>query len=145
MKANHLFFYFLSVGMIFFVSSCQQTDKKTPAPSLRIKEKPSKNKEDIAIDKVMALPEIKQKSIEVEKDSKGKRHLSGYMVAIPTSNDLYYWVNVAEDNGDSYVTYYSFAVDNRDFHIEYYDSLQDSLISIEQWRKTLPINKDKTQ
>lgn len=145
MKANRLYFYFLSVGMIFFVSSCQPTDKKTPATLQKIKEKPSKNKEDIAIDQVMALPEIKQKNIEVEKDSRGKRHLSGYVVTLPTSKDPYYWVNVAEDNGDSNVTYYSFAVDNRDLHIEYYDPLQDSLISIEQWRKTLPINKDYTQ
>jgi hypothetical protein len=135
MKANRLYSYFLSVGMIFLISSCQPTDKKTSTPSQKIKEKPFKNKEDVVIDQVMALPEIKQKNIEVEKNSKGKRHLLGYVVTLSTSKDPYYWVNVAEDNGDSYVTYYTFTVDNRDLHIEYYDPVQDSLISIEQWRK----------
>lgn len=143
MKANRLYYYSLSVGMIFLVTSCQPTDKKTPAPSQKIKEKSTKNKDDIAIDQIMALPEIKQKNIEVETNSKGKRHLSGYVVNLPTSKDPYYWVDIAEDNGDSYVTYYTFAVDNRDLDIKYYDPLQDSLISIEQWRETL--NEDYTQ
>ncbi|UZT97971.1 hypothetical protein ODZ84_22875 [Chryseobacterium fluminis] len=134
MKTNRIYFYFLYVGMIFLVSSCQPTDKKTPAISQK-KEKSSKNNEDIAIDQVMSLPEIKQENAEVEKDSEDKRHLSGYVDTLPTPKDPYYRVNIVEDNGDSYVTYYTFAVDNRDLHIEYYDPLQDSLISVEQWRK----------
>lgn len=142
MKIHILPAYFLSAGIAFLVLSCQPADKKTVEPSQKITEHKSPNQEDIVVKQIMELPEIQKKNKEVEKYSKGKRHLSGYVNTWPTSEDPYYWVDVAEDNGDSYVTYYTFAVDNNDLKIKFYDPIQDSLISLEAWRKAVPAYKD---
>jgi hypothetical protein len=92
--------------------------------------------EDQVVSLIMNLDEVKRKSAMVLKQSKGKRHLATYVETPPTAADPYYWVKVAEDNGGSYVTYYSFEVQAKTHAIKYYDAMQDSLISLSQWRKT---------
>jgi hypothetical protein len=93
-------------------------------------------REDQIVNLIMNLEEVKQKAQEVEKLSHGKRHLSSYIETSPTTTDPYYWVKVAEDNGDNYVTYYTFAVDSKTQSIKYYDVINDSLVSLSQWRKS---------
>ncbi len=141
MKAKIVSPFFLCTAMAFFILSCRPADKKIPEPVQKRSENSSLNREDRVVKQVMALPEIEQKNTEVEQSSKGQRHLSGYINSLPTSKDPYYWVDIAEDNGDSYVTYYTFAVDRRDFKIRYYDPVQDSLISLEEWRKNALVNE----
>lgn len=134
--------------LCFGVSACQPSAQKEPLkqPKSAVKtpvvdkEKAPvvDNEEDRIVNLIMDLDEVKRKDSIVVKLSKGKRRLSTYVEAIPTATDPYYWVKVAEDNGGSYVTYYSFAVHPKTYQVSYYDVTQDSLITIDQWRKTTP-------
>lgn len=129
----YLFFLVISVMI-----SCQQSPKKEKSKTdIKPKtESAALNQEDQLIKLITDLDEVKRKSIQVKKESNGKRHLSTYMDDSPAADDTDYWMKVAEDNGDSYVTYYTFAVDKKTRQIRFYDVLQDSLISLNQWRKT---------
>jgi hypothetical protein len=87
------------------------------------------------------LNEVKRKNALIMKESNGKRRLSTYVETLPTVADPYYWVKVAEDNGGSFVTYYSFGVQAKTHAIVFYDVMQDSLFSLSQWRKTTPVGE----
>ncbi|QJD97212.1 hypothetical protein HH214_15715 [Mucilaginibacter robiniae] len=125
------------------IASCQPQKKKNAQQiSQAAAVKPAaSNPEDQVVDLVMNLEEVKRKSAEVEKESKGKRHLSGYVETAPTIKDPNYWVKIAEDNGGSYVAYYTFAVDSKTHSIRYYDVVQDSLVSLSQWRQSTPADE----
>ncbi|RYY23137.1 MAG: hypothetical protein EOP41_06670 [Sphingobacteriaceae bacterium] len=122
------------------LAACQQPAKQE---AKKTQQKPKVqatvlSEEDQLINLIVSLEEVKRKSLQVKQESKGKRHLATYVDNSPTAGDTDYWVKVAEDNGDNYVTYYTFAVDKKTRQIRYYDVLQDSLISLSQWRKTTP-------
>jgi hypothetical protein len=119
------------------VFACNSPQKEEVAKHQQKAVKPAiMQEEDQVVSLIMNLDEVKRKSAMVVKESKGKRHLSTYIETPPTATDPYYWVKVAEDNGGSYVTYYSFEVRAKTHAIKYYDAMQDSLISLSQWRKT---------
>lgn len=138
---------YLKASLLFSVFAltliaCENSPEKNPSQGKRQIEKLAfATPEEAAIDRVMDLEEVKRKSAEVEKLSKGKRHLSVYIETPPTPQDSYYWIKVAEDNGGSYVTYYTFAVDSKTRAVKYYNPVLDSLLTIEQWRKTTPISE----
>ncbi|RZK25628.1 MAG: hypothetical protein EOO43_05025 [Flavobacterium sp.] len=122
--------------------SCNHSSKKETAQTKRQVEKLAlASPDEAAIDRVLDLDEVKRKGAEIDKLSKGERHLSAYVETAPTKEDSNYWIKVAEDNGDSKVAYYTFAVDSKTRDVRYYDPMQDSLISIEQWRKTTPLDE----
>jgi hypothetical protein len=122
--------------------SCERSRKKGSNHAKRQIEKLAfATPEEAAIDRVMDLEEVKRKLAEVEKVSKGKRHLSVYAETTPTTEDPYYWIKVAEDNGGSNVAYYTFAVDSKTRDVRFYNPMQDSLMTIEQWRKTTPLSE----
>ena len=118
------------------LQSCQQESK--PKQTVVVKPKPV-NQEESIVRLIMNLEEIKRATAAVERGSKGKRTLSTYVESPPTSDDPNYWVKVAEDNGDTYVTYYTFAVDARTRNISYYDVVDGNLISLAKWRQSTPL------
>jgi ribosomal protein S15P/S13E len=137
MKSLHNYKYVVVILSSFLILSCQPQQEKQAKKNFT-KATPAtvvSNDEEQAINLIMALEEIKRKSAQVEKDSHGKRHLATYAETMPTATDPNYWIKVAEDNGGSYVTYYTFAVNSKTRKISYYDPMQDSLISLDQWRK----------
>jgi hypothetical protein len=95
--------------------------------------------EDEVVNLIMNLEEVKRKTAQVKKLSKGKRTLMTYVETPPTGKDPNYWVKVSEDNGGSLVAYYTFAVDAKTHRIAYYDDIDDTTISLEEWRKTVPV------
>jgi len=117
------------------LQSCQQQSE--PKQTTIVKPKPV-NQEESIVRLIMNLEEIKRATAAVERGSKGKRTLSTYVESPPTSDDPNYWVKVAEDNGDTYVTYYTFAVDARTRNIRYYDVVDGNLISLAKWRQSTP-------
>jgi hypothetical protein len=142
MEFYHQFKHFLLCFIAVTVIACQSPQKKEAVKHQQKSIKPAViNEEDQIIGLIMNLDEVKRKSALIKKESKGKRHLSTYVETPPTAADPYYWVKVAEDNGGSFVTYYSFGVHAKTHTINYYDVMQDSLISLSQWRKTTPANE----
>lgn len=91
--------------------------------------------EDRIIDKVYNLPEVQALEASVRKKSGGERNLSLRISSEPSDDQEYYGVTVAEDNGAALATYYEFRV-YPDFSIRFYDVVEDSEISLEEWRKS---------
>ncbi|CAM3677884.1 hypothetical protein MUGA111182_02710 [Mucilaginibacter galii] len=117
-------------------------DKKVEQPGVKNTAKPKVvNQEDEVVNLILNLPEVKRKSAQVEKDSQGKRHLETYVETPPTAKDPNYWVKVAEDNGNSLVAYYIFAVHGKTHQISMYDEVNDSLKPLSKWREETPANE----
>jgi hypothetical protein len=134
-------FVILLTGIM--LTACQpEKDKKTELPSVKTTAKPATlNEQDQVVNLIMNLEEVKRKSEQVKTDSKGKRHLETYVETPPTAQDPNYWVKVAEDNGNSLVAYYIFAVNSKTRQISHYDEITDTLVPLSQWREQTPANE----
>ena len=97
------------------------------------------SQENKVIGLIQELEEVRNKTLEVEKLSQGKRTLATYVESPPTQEDPNYWVKVAEDNGDAYVTYYTFTVNPKGYSISFYEPVEGNLITLAEWRKTVPL------
>lgn len=93
--------------------------------------------EDLVIDKVYSLPEVKERAEYIKKETNGERKLKIWIAARPEETGNYYWVKVGEDNGMSLVTHFDFYVYTDPMEIYYYDVLTDMQLSISEWRKTI--------
>ena len=133
----------LTLGVICCVvitlalQSCEQSTKHKTA---KVQVTKKVNTEEKIAHMVMDLEEVKLKTAMVERLSKGTRTLSTYIESPPTTEDPYYCVKVAEDNGSNYVTYYTFNVSPADYSISYYDVVNGEFIPLDQWRKTTPLS-----
>lgn len=124
------------------LTSCEHHQKTQVMKSSHAVIKPVvQNEEDQIIRLVMNLDEVKRKTAQVKEASSGKRNLATYIENSPTDKDPNYWVKVAEDNGGSLVTYYTFAIDRRSHKISYYDNTKDALVPLTTWRKTTPADE----
>ena len=89
-------------------------------------------------DIVYALPEVKERACYIKKETKGKRHLRIEITQTPKESDeKYYWVRVGEVNDIAFVTHFNFIVYPDNFKIKYYDTINDTIISLETWRKEI--------
>ncbi len=91
--------------------------------------------EDQMMDKILSLPEVKERADYVVKETKGERHLEIWIAARPKETGSYYLIKVGEDNGMSLVTHFDFHVNPKTLEIKYYDVLTDSELSLSEWRK----------
>jgi hypothetical protein len=140
MKLNSAYNLIVIISLIF--SACQQPKiQKAGLHFQPLSKDPALAKEVAVIDLVWNLEEVQRARNQVEKDSKGKRELSARVETTPTATDPNYWVKVGEDNGDNYVTRYTFTVNNKNKEIKYYDAVQDTLIPLSIWRSTTPLEK----
>ncbi|MBL7690842.1 MAG: hypothetical protein JNM41_04555 [Flavipsychrobacter sp.] len=87
------------------------------------------------IDTLYKIKEVNERFAYVEKQSGGERHLSFVFFTKPTKKDPYYWVKVLEYNNVSNVTHFNFFVYPKPFSIMYYDTVRDTVISIDEWRR----------
>lgn len=91
-------------------------------------------KEDEIMNRVFQLPEVTERAQYVEQQTNGERHLSLRIQPL-TDDEKDYWVIAGEDNGTNVVTHFSFSVNPDNLEVRYYDVVNDTLISIDAWRK----------
>lgn len=87
------------------------------------------------LDTIASLPETKERANYIQEQTKGKRSLAYQIFASPDSSTDDYWVKAVEDNGDSYVTHFNFYVNPVSFQIKYLDIVNDTAITLEEWRR----------
>lgn len=109
-----------------------QPEKEIPSTATLAERKESS--EDKIIDKVWAIQEVIDLDKTIRKKTKNNRGLSTRISSEPSDDQEYYGVTVAEDNGESYATYYEFHV-YPDYSIRYYDVVEDQELTLEEWRK----------
>ena len=94
------------------------------------------NTDSRAIDTVMSLPEIVDLAKEIEKNSKGKNHLSAISFYTPVDLETgYYAIQVGEDNGESVVGIYNFNVYVPEMKIMFNDPISGNELTLNEWRK----------
>jgi len=91
--------------------------------------------EHLIIDTIMKLEEVKERAKYVKDQTKGKRHLQYTIWEEPSKEAPYYLVKVIEDNGISYYTHFNFYVYSKTMTIKYLDTVNDSIIDLEEWRE----------
>jgi hypothetical protein len=85
---------------------------------------------------ILSLPEVTKRARYISEQTKGGRHLEVMIAESPNSIVDYYWVKAGEDNGSAYVTHFNFYVfPKKNWEIKYLDTVKDTLISLEEWRK----------
>jgi hypothetical protein len=137
------------IATIFAMSSCQSKVKKTVSIKVDSIQKPkqvmpaskaqvdSDKYADSAMDVVEKLPEVKYLLARFNKENKDTTHHFALNVPKAPGKDFkYYWVRVGEDTPDHFATYEHFYVDPKDFTVYYYDVTSDSVLTIDQWRKS---------
>lgn len=87
------------------------------------------------LDTIFRMKEVQERWSYVEKCSDGKRQLSAIIYSLPTRNQPYYWIKVGEATEFSYVTHFHFFVYPKPLNIKYYDTVRDSAIDLDEWRK----------
>lgn len=130
--------FLLTCFLTLTLSACKQPEKKkfSKAKAATVAPPESSKQEDQAVERVLDLPEMKQAARQIEQSSQGKNHLTAYVETPPTVAEPYYWVKVGEDNGGSIVTEYMFTVDQKSGAIKYDDLSKDTLITLQEWRKS---------
>ena len=88
------------------------------------------------IDTIFKLKEVKERQKYIEQKTKGVRHLQILIAGKPNLTNKYYWVQVVEDNGISFVTHFNFFVYPDSMRIMYLDTQDDKEITLKKWRKT---------
>lgn len=111
----------------------EKEEKPEAAPSKKETHVKITSQEDKLIDQVWKLPEVQELSKKIEKESKGKRHLTGRISSEPSDDQEYYGISISEDNGQALATYFDFRI-YPDGQIYYYDVVQDRELTLKEWR-----------
>ncbi len=91
--------------------------------------------EDKALTMIDKLPELAKADRYYQKHSHSKKHLLTMVAGKPGKGQKYFNIEIAEDNGAAYHTWYSFLVDPRTGEILYEDYKNDKDIPLNKWRK----------
>ena len=92
--------------------------------------------DDKIYDLISALPEVKERAKHIEYVTKGKYHLRIEITERPKdTNGKYYWVQAGMVNDIRFEVHFNFLVYTKNFEIKYYDTVKDTIISLDTWRK----------
>ncbi len=161
MKITIKHIYFLALLFFFCLLNCCTSKEKKDASFLKASSS-SKSKIEIAksidtlgmaiknnglvidtierekwiFDTILSLDEVKKEDKFLRKQTKGQRHLSVAIYRYPNETDNYYWVKAWEDNGDAFATHFNFYVYPKTKKIMFYDTLNDTLLDVQTWKKS---------
>lgn len=91
--------------------------------------------EDKVTQAVWSIPEVMALDARIRKKTGGKRGLKTMIASEPSDDQEYFFVSVAEDNGEALATYWQFRV-YPDMTIYYYDVVEDGEMTLDEWRKS---------
>jgi hypothetical protein len=90
-----------------------------------------------AMNKILKFPEVEAITKQINKSSKGT-HSASIMVHKEFNGDTSYYHFMVGDNShdDRYVNIFNFLMDKRTGQIKAYDPALDSIMSLQDWRKS---------
>ena len=92
------------------------------------------NEENEVLDLIWAIPEVVQRN-EHLKSTNDTLHLEAFVNYTSENLDSnYYWVKVGVFDSVHFATHFNFYVYFNSFDIKYFDTLNDQILSLEQWR-----------
>ena len=92
-------------------------------------------------DLILALPEVKERANHIEYVTNAAGHLRVEIAERPDETDgKYYWVQAGMINEFRFEPQFNFFVYKKNYEIKYYDTVKDTIISLDEWRKQMNTN-----
>lgn len=94
-----------------------------------------KNLDDIVLDKIYKITEVRKKDHFVDSITNHKHGISMIILQRPNAKEPYYVVQVGYNNEIRFEPYYTFYVYKKNLVIKFYDTIPGEIITLEEWRK----------
>ncbi|MEX5748680.1 hypothetical protein [Massilia sp. X63] len=129
-----------ALAVALTVAGCKRAERETPKPApAAVKEAPARSKEQ-AMAALLAVPELKAWSEQIEKRSKGKAH-GAVIEDDPTPREIngkkYYQLTFVENRADDVRRRESFLVAQQGDEILVEDPETDTRQSLQDWRRNI--------
>lgn len=123
------------------IGGCKRAEREAPkpAPAPAVKEAPARSKEQ-AMDALLAVPELKAWSAQIEKRSQGKAHgavIEDDPIPREVNGKKYYQLTFVENRSQDVRRRESFLVSQQGDEILVEDPETDKLLSLQEWRRTI--------
>ncbi|MFN3791347.1 hypothetical protein [Massilia sp.] len=122
-------------------AGCKRAEREEPkpAPAAAVKEAPARTREQ-AMEALLAVPELKTWSVQIEKRSKGKAH-GAVIEDDPAPREIngkkYYQLSFVENRANDVRRRESFLVSQQGDEILVEDPETDSVLSLQEWRRNI--------
>ena len=130
-----------TLALVLTFAGCKRAEREAPkpAPASAIKEAPARSKEQ-AMDALLAVPELKAWSAQIEKRSQGKAHgavIEDDPIPREVNGKKYYQLTFVENRSQDVRRRESFLVSQQGDEILVEDPETDKLLSLQEWRRTI--------
>lgn len=131
----------LALVLAASVAGCKRAEREQPAAPkpAPVQEAPARSKQQ-AMEALLAVPELKAWSSQIEKRSKGKAHgavIEDDPVPREVNGRKYYQLTFVENRADDVRRRESFLVAQQGDEILVEDADTDSLLTLQEWRRTI--------
>ena len=130
-----------ALALALTVAGCKRAEREAPkpAPAAAVKEAPARTKQQ-AMEALLAVPELKAWSEQIEKRSKGKAH-GAVIEDDPAPREIngkkYYQLTFVENRAKDVRRRESFLVSQQGDEILVEDAETDTLLSLQEWRRNI--------
>jgi hypothetical protein len=121
------------------VAACQRAERPAPAPVAPVVQAPAQSKEQ-AMAALLALPELKAWSAQIERRTGGKAHgavVEDNPAPREVNGKTYYQLSFVENRTQDARRQESFLVAQDGSEILVEDTESDTLLSLQEWRRTI--------
>lgn len=112
-------------------SLIKQTNLNLISSRTKVNDVDSVKVDSIIYQKIESLEEVRK----LEKVKSTDGNITIMIVQRPDSSFKYYWVQVGVSHPDRFQPIFNFYMTIEDYNILYYDPINDTLITIQDWRK----------
>ncbi|WP_409265833.1 hypothetical protein [Massilia sp. BHUDP2] len=130
-----------ALAVALAAAGCKRAEREEPkpAPAAVVKEAPARSREQ-AMEALLAVPELKTWSAQIEKRSKGKAH-GAVIEDDPAPREIngkrYYQLSFVENRANDVRRRESFLVSQQGDEILVDDPETDSVLSLQEWRRNI--------
>ena len=129
-----------ALALALTVAGCKRAEREAPKPApAAVKEAPARTKQQ-AMEALLAVPELKAWSEQIEKRSKGKAH-GAVIEDDPAPREIngkkYYQLTFVENRAKDVRRRESFLVSQQGDEILVEDTETDTLLSLQEWRRNI--------
>ncbi|MCA1854485.1 hypothetical protein LE190_00890 [Massilia oculi] len=127
-------------ALALVAAGCQRAEREAPKPAPAVvKEAPLRTREQ-AMEVLLAVPELKARSEQIERRSQGKAHgavIEDDPVPREVNGRKYYQLSFVENRADSVHRRESFLVAQQGDEILVEDTATDTLLTLQEWRRNI--------
>ena len=130
-----------TLALVLATGGCKRAEPETPkpAPAPAVKEAPARSKEQ-AMEALLAVPELKAWSAQIEQRSQGKAH-GAVIEDDPAPREVngkqYYQLSFVENRAADVRRRESFLVSRQGDEILVENAETDELLTLQEWRRTI--------